>query len=119
MAEYGTCNPAVTSITLATVTATGTATPSAIVCPDTTPQCLSNATILCETYVANASLIEAYGQSFDLEECIILCGNVPGQLAGTFNPGEGIGACSCLSAQYTTPVLLPYDGLFAFVLNQC
>jgi len=119
LAGYGTCNPAVTTTTVASGIASGTATPSAIVCPDAAPQCLSNASIVCETSIANTTAIRAGGQSFVLEDCITLCSEVPGQLAGTYNPGLGIGSCSCLSAEFTTVVQVPYNGLTSFLLNKC
>jgi hypothetical protein len=116
----------VTTSTVATVTATasGAATLTPIICPNTAPQCVNNATVLCGVYFGNGiAVATGKGLTYTFAGCIEYCTYETGQLAGMFYAVEtqGEGDCACLAAKSNPNPLTttPHAGYVAFTMDTC
>jgi hypothetical protein len=119
---YGDCNPTVTTVTLATVTSSGAATPTTVICPNTAPQCVQNATVLCGMGFNDIAVPSGKGLTYTFEGCIGYCTYQTGQVAGMLYAVEqGQGDCACLSAKSNPNPLIqtPFAGYVSFILNGC
>src|SRR6202012_1141569 len=105
----------VTTTTLATATASGTAAPTTIVCPNPNPQCINNSTILCDTSGEGVENVSS-GDVMTLLGCMRQGEPHQGTFVGS---GQAAGNCACWEGDHGPWGEVPYVGSVSFIPNSC